>query len=236
MKPAVLLLHAFPLDSRMWNGQRNVLDKAGYPVVAPDLPGPEPELGFPAWARRVSGLVEGRFVPVGVSMGGYLAFELWRQAAERIPALVLADTRATPDTPEQRQARDDSIRVLGEDGFAPFWEGLAPKLFSPTADPPVVERARALASEQPLTSLVSALETLRDRPDSRPTLPTIDVPALVVVGEADALTPPDDADAMATALPDARKLRIPETGHLTPLERPDEFSEALLDFLEEAAA
>ncbi|MGH3035511.1 MAG: alpha/beta fold hydrolase, partial [Gaiellaceae bacterium] len=88
MKPAALLLHAFPLDARMWDGQRTVLERAGYPVVAPDLPGPEPELGFQNWARRVSGLVEGQFLPVGVSMGGYLAFELWRQAAERIPALV----------------------------------------------------------------------------------------------------------------------------------------------------
>jgi 3-oxoadipate enol-lactonase len=236
MSVTALLLHAFPLDGRMWEAQRAALEEAGYAVVAPDLPGPEPEIGFPAWAHKALGLVEGRFVPVGVSMGGYLAFELWRQAAERIPAVVLADTRATPDTPEQREARDDSIRVLGEEGFAPFWEGLAPKLFSPGAAPDVVERARALASEQPLTGLASALETLRDRPDSRPTLPTVGVPVLVVVGEEDTLTPPDDAEAMAAALPNAQELRIAGAGHLTPLERPDEFNEALLDFLEEVAA
>lgn len=235
MKPAALLLHAFPLDARMWEGQRATLEEESYAVVAPDLPGPEPELGFGSWARRVAGLVEGPFVPVGVSMGGYLAFELWRQAAERIPALVLADTRATPDTAEQRQARDDSIRLLGEDGFVPFWEALAPKLFSPGAQPTVVERSRALASEQALTGLVTALETLRDRPDSRPTLPTIGVPTLVVVGEEDGLTPPSDADALAAGLPKARKVCIPGAGHLTPLERPTDFNEALLGFLRKVA-
>jgi 3-oxoadipate enol-lactonase len=236
MKPTVLLLHGFPLDARMWEGQRAALEGAGHTAVAPDLPGPEPELGVQRWARRVLGLVEGPFVTVGVSMGGYLAFELWRQAPQRIPALVLADTRATPDTPEQREARDDAISLLGEGGFAPFWEALAPKLFSVHVEPTVVERARELAAEQQLTGLVSALETLRDRPDSRSTLASIDVPVLVVVGEEDALTPPADSDALAAALPDARTVRIAGAGHLTPLERPDEFNDALLGFLDEVVA
>ncbi len=234
-RPTALLLHAFPLDARMWDDLAAVLGKAGYPVVAPDLPGDEPELGFEAWAQRVLGLVEGSFVPVGCSMGGYLAFELWRQAPDRIPALVLADTRATPDSPEQRLARDDSIRVLGEAGTEAFWEGLAPKIFSEGADPAVVERAREITFEQPLTELVTALETLRDRPDSRPTLPTIDVPALVLVGEEDRLTPPADAEAMVAALPDARFSRIAGAGHLAPLERADDVTAQIRDFLLEAA-
>ena len=163
----------------------SVLEEAGYPVLAPDLPGEDPELGFEPWARRVLGLVDGACVPVGCSMGGYLAFELWRQEPERIAALVLVDTRATPDTPEQRLARDDSIRVLGEAGRQAFWDDLAPRIFSEGADPAVVERARELAFEQPLTALVAAQETIRDRVDSRPTLSTIDVPVLVLVGDED---------------------------------------------------
>jgi 3-oxoadipate enol-lactonase len=234
--PTILLLHAFPLDARMWEAQRRALVDEGYDVVAPDLPGEEPEVGLETWARRVLGLVEGRFVVVGSSMGGYLAFELWRQAAERIVAFSLLDTRATSDTPEQRQARDDTIRVLGEDGFEPFWEGLAPKLFAPDADGAAVARARRLAAEQPITDLVAALETLRDRPDSRETLPTIGVPVLVAVGEADQVTPPADAEAMVAALPDARFLRIPASGHLAPLERPGEVTEALLGFVREVTA
>jgi pimeloyl-ACP methyl ester carboxylesterase len=121
--------------------------------------------------------------------------------------------------------------VLGEAGFDPFWDGLAPNLFA-REDP----GARALAADQPVTGLVAALETLRDRPDSRGTLATIDVPVLVVVGEADRITPPSDAEAMADALADARLVRVAGAGHLSPLERPDEISDVLLGFVREVAS
>ena len=235
-RPTVLLLHAFPLDARMWGGQRAALEAAGHRVVAPDLPGPEPELGFEAWGRRVLRLVEGDFVPVGCSMGGYLAFELWRQARDRIAALGLLDTRATPDTPEQQAARNDAIRLLGEAGREAFWDDLAPRLFSPNADLAVVARAREIALDQPVTGLVAAQETIRDRADARPTVATIDVPVLVAVGEEDGLTPPADAEAMAAAIGGARLVRLPGAGHLSPLERPHEVSEALVAFLEEVQA
>jgi pimeloyl-ACP methyl ester carboxylesterase len=234
-RPTVLLLHAFPLDARMWGGIRPALEAAGFDVVAPDLPGPDLELGFDAWARRVLGLVEGDFAPVGSSMGGYLSFELWRQASERVVAIALVGTRATPDSPEQREARDDSIRLLGEAGREPFWEELAPRLFAESADPAVVSAAGALALEQPITALVTAQETIRDRVDSRPTLPTIDVPVLVVVGEEDRLTRPSDSEAMVAALPNASFSRITGAGHLVPLERPDVLAQLLVDFLEEVA-
>ena len=181
-RPAVLFLHAFPLDSRMWDGIAPAVADAGYEVVAPDLPGGDLQLGFPAWAERVLALVDGPFVPVGSSMGGYLTFELWRQEPERIPAMALVGTRATPDSPEQRLARDDSIRLLGEAGREPFWEELAPKIFAEGVDSAVVARARELALAQPITALVTAQETIRDRVDSRPTLAAIDVPVLVLVG------------------------------------------------------
>jgi pimeloyl-ACP methyl ester carboxylesterase len=220
----------------MWDGVAPALAAAGFEVVAPDLPGEDVELGFPTWARRVLGLVEGPFVPAGSSMGGYLAFELWRQAPERIPALALLGTRATPDSPEQRLTRDDSIRLLGEAGRKPFWEELAPRLFAAGVDPAVVDRAREVALVQPVTALVAAQETIRDRTDSRPTLPTIDVPVLVLVGEEDRLTPPSDAEALAAALPDSRLVRLPETGHLAVLERPHAVAGALVAFLKEAVA
>jgi pimeloyl-ACP methyl ester carboxylesterase len=233
--PTVLLLHAFPLDARMWNGIRPAVERAGFDVVAPDLPGPDLQLGFDAWARRVLGLVEGDFVPVGSSMGGYLSFELWRQASERVVAVALIGTRATPDSPEQREARDDSIRLLGEAGREPFWEELSLRMFADGVDPAVVSAARALALEQPITALVTAQETIRDRVESRPTLSTIDVPVLVVVGEEDRLTPPSDSEAMVAALPNARFSRIAGAGHLAALERPDVLAGLLVDFLEEVA-
>lgn len=234
-RPAVLLLHAFPLDKRMWDGIAPAVVDAGYEVVAPDLPGEELELGFPAWARRVLGLVDGPFVPVGSSMGGYLAFELWRRAPDRIPAMAFVGTRATADSPEQRLARDDSIRLLGEAGREPFWRELAPRLFAEGVDSAVVARAHELALAQPITALVTAQETIRDRVDSRPTLPTIDMPVLVLVGEEDRLTPPADAEAMAGALTTTRLTRIPDAGHLAPLERPETVARELVSFLNEVA-
>ncbi len=229
--PTVLLLHALPLDSTMWDGVRPTLEEAGFDVVAPDLPGEEVELGFPAWARRVLGLANGEVVPVGSSMGGYLAFELWRRAPERIPALALVGTRATADSPEQREARDDAIGVLGEAGREPFWETMRPRLFSADADQTVVARARALALEQPVTALVAAQETIRDRVDSTAILTGIHVPVLVLVGEEDQVTPPAAAEEMTGALPDARLVRVPGAGHLLPLERPEAVAGELLSFL-----
>lgn len=220
-----------PLDERMWEPIRPELEHAGYEVVAPALPGPEPERGLEAWARRVLGLVDGTFVPVGSSMGGYLGFELWRQARERIAALVLIGSRATADSPEQRAARDDSVRLLWERGAEAFWEGMAPNLFSTATEGRVVAGARSIALEQPVEGLVATVETLRDRPDSRPTLAEIDVPVLVLVGEEDAVTPPADAAAMVDQLPDARLTRIAGAGHLLPVEQPGEVVDALLPFL-----
>jgi pimeloyl-ACP methyl ester carboxylesterase len=228
----VLLLHAFPVDARMWDAQRAVLEEAGYRVEVPDLPGEPPEVGLDAWARRLLPSLAGDLVPVGCSMGGYLAFELWRQERDRIRALVLADSRATADSPEQQQARDDTIRLLGEAGKPAFWEGLGPKLFSAGVDPDLVEQTRTVVLEQPITGLVTVLETLRDRPDSRSTLAEIDVPVLVLVGEADELTPPADSEAMVAALRDAQFLTIAGAGHLSPLERPAEVGRAVLGFLE----
>ena len=227
----VVLLHAFPLDARMWDAQVSFLDRAGYETIAPNLPGREPDNDLARWATRILELLPDSFIPVGCSMGGYLTFELWRQAPGRIPALVFADTRAGADTPEVRQGREDTILLLGEDGFDPFWKAQEPKLFSPEAPSDVVERARTIASEQPITNLVATLQALGARLDSRETVGKIGVPALVLVGEHDQLTPPSESEAIAQALPQGRLVVIPGAGHLTPLEKPEEFNEELTLFL-----
>jgi len=232
----LLLLHAFPLDARMWEGQVRVLEQAGYEVIAPNLPGTEPDASLPSWAGRILELLPGDFIPVGISMGGYLAFELWRQAPKRIPALVLADTRANADDEEGRSARNETIRRLREDGFDAFWEGLVPKLFSDGASEDVVERTRAIAAEQPIESLVASVEAMRDRLDSTSTLADVDAPALVVVGEHDVLTPPLAAREIVSGLVEGRYVELSGAGHLSPVERPAEFNEELLLFLHEVLA
>jgi len=232
---AILLLHAFPFDARMWNAQVAALDQAGYTVVAPNLPGREPDNDIARWAERILQAVPGPFVPVGCSMGGYLIFELWRQARERIHAAVSVDTRAGADTPEARKGRSETIRILEEDGFDAFWKLQEPKLFGPEAPPDVVERARAVAAEQPITNLVATLQALASRPDSSETASSLDVPALVIVGEEDVLTPPSEAEQLAELLPIAQLVRIPGAGHLTPLEQPARVNEELMVFLSRTA-
>jgi len=231
----VLLLHAFPLDARMWDAQVSALEQAGYESLAPNLPGREPDNEVANWAGRVLQLLPGDFIPVGCSMGGYLIFELWRQASARIPAAVFIDTRAGADTPEVREGRGETIRILGEDGFDAFWKLQEPKLFGPEAPPDVVERARAIAAEQPITNLVATLQALASRPDSRETASSLDVPALVIVGEEDGLTPPIEAEQLAELLPIAQLVRIPGAGHLTPLEQPTRVNEELMVFLSRIA-
>jgi pimeloyl-ACP methyl ester carboxylesterase len=229
--PPLVLLHGFPLDARMWDEQAAALEQAGYETLAPNLPGRDPENDLGRWAERVLHLLSGDFIPIGCSMGGYLIFELWRQAGARISAAVFIDTKAGADTPEVREGREKTIRVLQEDGFEPFWEAQAAKLFGPKAPPGIVERARQIASEQPIPNLVATLQALAARPDSNETAASIDVPALVIVGEDDVLTPPSEAVELAATLSAGRLARIPEAGHMTPLEAPEAVKEELHVFL-----
>jgi 3-oxoadipate enol-lactonase len=233
--PPILLLHGFPLDARMWEAQVSALEQAGYQSLAPNLPGREPDNDLANWAGRVLQLLPGDFIPVGCSMGGYLIFELWRQASARIAAAVFIDTRAGADTPKVREGRGETIRILGEDGFDAFWKLQEPKLLGPEAPPDVVERARAIAAEQPITNLVATLQALGSRPDSSETASALDVPALVIVGEEDVLTPPSEAEQLAELLPIAQLVRIPGAGHLTPLEQPARVNEELMVFLSRTA-
>lgn len=230
----MLLLHAFPLDAGMWDEIRSELGEVD--VVAPTLP---PEGGgqtLSGWAGAILGLVEGELVPVGVSMGGYLAFELWRQAPARISGLVLSDTRAGPETDEGRAGRERTIGIIREQGATGLWEEMEPKLFSLAPEPEVVERARSLALGRNPGDLVTCVEAIRDRPDSRPALPTIAVPTLVLVGEKDELTPPPEAAAIASGIPGSKLVTIPESGHLPPLERPGAFLASLRALLAEVGA
>jgi pimeloyl-ACP methyl ester carboxylesterase len=215
----------------MWEGQVPALEQAGFETVSPNLPGRAPDDELGRWGERVLELLPGPFIPIGCSMGGYLIFELWRRASSRIPAAVFIDTKAGADTPEVREGRAETIRVLEEEGFDAFWEQQQPKLFSPNAPAEVVVDARAIAADQPIPNLVATVRALGARPDSSETAAEMEVPALVVVGELDRLTPPADARELADLLPAGKLEEIPGAGHLTPLEKPDEVKEELFVFL-----
>ena len=145
--------------------------------------------------------------------------------ASEIRGLVLMDTRADADAPEVRRARDAAAATARERGAGAIADGMLPKMLAPatlTRRPDVAERVRALMSATPVAGMVGALAAMRDREESESLLPTLaGVPTLVVVGEADILTPPDQARAMAAAIPGARLAVIPGAGHLPPMEQPD---------------
>ena len=226
-RPHILLLHAFPLDSRMWDDVRAQLETGGWDVHAPELGDGD---SMAAWASAILAETDGPLVPVGSSMGGYLAFELWRQAPERIAGLGLVGTKPGADSAEAKEAREATLRLVADGGVEALWEQLGPKL---TAEPSA--RARDLVLAQDPGRVAAAVAAIRDRPDSTPLLPEIGVPALVVAGTEDALIPPSESEAMAAALPNARLVLLPGCGHLPPLERPDELTGELLRFLGELA-
>jgi 3-oxoadipate enol-lactonase len=242
--PAVVLLHAFPVSSGMWEDQIVALAPR-WRVVAPDLPGfgQSPPSGsgeatIDGWADLVAGLVAelglGPVVVGGLSMGGYVAFSLLRRHPSLVAGLVLADTRAAADTPEVLQRRTDQQQKVAEGKLDEVIEAMVGTLLSeqtPAERPEVVERARALMSFTPPDTFVAALEAMKHRADATEELAGIDVPVLVLVGEHDGPSPPSVAREMAEAVPDARLEVLPGAGHLSNLEAPVEFNRALESFL-----
>lgn len=170
----------------------------------------------------------------GLSMGGYVAFNIWRRHRARVRALLLADTRAAADTPEGRQKRGELIALAKRDGAAAVAERQITGLTGKTTrekQPELVDRLRSIMAAERVDGIVGALEAMRDRPDSTPLLAGIDVPTLVVVGEEDAITPVKEARAMHQAIRASRLEIIPSAGHLSNVERPAAFNAALSDFV-----
>lgn len=223
----IVLLHALPLDERMWEPQREVLP--GHDVVSPNLYGFGNSMD--AWAKHVLEEVEGGFVACGASMGGYCALAIARRAPERLEGLVLAGSRIDADSEERRAARADTIALIRSRGPEGLWEDMRPKLFPEDAPPEVVERARRLALEQGPEGLVSAVEAIRDRPDSTEAVAALDVPVLVAIGDLDSFLSVEEAGAAAGVAGDGRLRVFAGTGHLPSMQRPDEFNRLLESFL-----
>jgi pimeloyl-ACP methyl ester carboxylesterase len=237
----IVFLHAFPLDGAMWTAERAELAKSRR-VIVPDLrgfgrsgtltaPGSLDEHAADV-LRILDQLGIERATVAGLSMGGYIALALARRDPQRLARLILADTRSAPDNAEARRARDENIALVAREGVPALVERLLPKLLSSHASPDVVARVRALGGQQTKEGVTSALAAMRERPDSTPLLASIAVPALVVVGEADAISPPAEARAIADALPKGELAVIDGAGHLANLESPAAFMAALRKFLD----
>ncbi len=240
---AVLFIHGYPLDHTIWDHQVTHLD--GWMRIAPDLRGmgqsDAPDLGYSmaTYAEDLLALLTtlgvDRVVLCGLSMGGYVAFEMLRRARERVRGLILMDTRAEGDTSEIRRIRDASAGLAREGGAAAIAASMLPRILAqatPTENPALVDRVRRMMEATPLAGMLGAISALRDRPDSTSLLQTLtDLPSLVVVGEDDQLTPPALAQTIVDLLPDARLAIVPGAGHLPSLERPDVVTHMVAEFL-----
>jgi pimeloyl-ACP methyl ester carboxylesterase len=239
----LVLLHAFPLNGRMFEPQMKAFSGSRR-VVAPDYPGfgrsprtpAQPDVHY--YAEGVRSLLDRlhleRVVLGGVSMGGYVAFECLRHFPERVSALVLANTRPEPDSEEIREARNETALRVAQEGVEVLVELQMGRLLAPDTlrnDAELVENVRAMILENSPDGAVAALGAMRERRDSTPLLGKIGVPTLVVGGEEDGISSPEVMGAMAAKIPGASHVTIPKTGHLSNLEDPERFNAALDGFL-----
>jgi 3-oxoadipate enol-lactonase len=237
----VVFLHAFPFNRRMWEAQVKALSDR-YRIITIDLRG-HGESDAPLWrytlelfADDVTGLLDHlgiqQTVLAGLSMGGYLSFAFYRKYPERIKALVLADTRAEADTPEAAVWRFTLAQKVYKEGAKAVADDMGPKLLSPKAKPALVEQVRAMILSTQISGIVGDLMAMVERPDSTPLLARIAFPTLVLVGQQDVLTTPEENKRIADDIKNARFEIIPKAGHMSNLEQPEAFNQAVAAFLE----
>jgi pimeloyl-ACP methyl ester carboxylesterase len=224
----------------MWSRQIEAL-AATHRVIAPDYRGlggtggsPEPST-MALLAGDVRALLAHlrieRVAVAGLSMGGYLALELWRQAPGLFTGLALCDTKAGADTPEGAAGRETFAKSALTQGLQWVADQMTPKLLRPSPDPAAVAEVRRLIGEGTPVGVAAAQRGMAVRPDSTPTLATITCPTLVVVGDEDGLTPPPEAEKLAAGIRGATMARLHGAGHLANIEQPGAFNAALTRFV-----
>ncbi|KAA2214444.1 alpha/beta fold hydrolase [Teichococcus oryzae] len=224
----LLLLPGLLCDARLWRDPLALLGDAVAATVA-DLAQDDT---LNAMARRALAAAPPRFALAGLSMGGYVALEIMRQAPERVTHLALFDTSARPDSPEAARRRRGLMALSRSGQFKGVTPRLLPSLLHPDAvEGPLGHEVRDMADRIGKEAFLRQQLAILHRPDSRPMLPGIRVPTLVAVGEADILTPPELSEEMAAAIPGARLALIPQSGHLPTMERPEASTALLRDWL-----
>ena len=230
----LVLVHAFPLGVGMFEPQQGAF--AGWRTVVPALPGfdgsdrRDPPTAD-SYARHLLDLLDAlrieRAVFGGVSLGGYVVWGVLRQAPERVAGVILADTRATAETDEARAGRVRLLGVVRDAGPAGVAAEMLPKLLGASTHrdrPALVQSVRRMIETQSADGIAAAVEVLMSRPDSTPLLGGLSVPALVLVGAEDALTPPAEMERMAASIPGATFVQLEGAGHLSNLENPAAFN------------
>jgi pimeloyl-ACP methyl ester carboxylesterase len=228
---SILLLPGLACDAALWRHQLPALTAAGHEVQVTDVHARFDTL--PAMAAALLAEHRGAPVLVGSSMGGMLALEMQRQAPARVPAMALLGTSARPDTPELLRLRSEAITLFAQGRAAEVLRANIPFALHPRA----ADHAALVADYLAMMERAGAEQLTRQnravmaRIDSRPGLPAVRCPVLVVCGDADLLTPPEHAQEMAQAIPGARLEIVPTCGHLLNWEQPERVNALLLDWL-----
>jgi 3-oxoadipate enol-lactonase len=241
----LVLLHPFPAHHELWLPVAESL-ATRYQVVLPDLRGHglstigEGAATMEKHANDIARLCDdagvGKAIFAGVSIGGYILLEFWRRFRERVTALMLLDTRASADSDQGRAARLKSAEDVERQGPEPFIDGMIPKLIGETTRanrPDRVGAARAMMMKMSAAGIAAVQRGMAARPDSAPTLRTIDVPTLIVAGEEDNLTPVADAQMMQQQIPKSKLQVIPRAGHYAIFEQPEDVTRIIRQFLAE---
>jgi YbgC/YbaW family acyl-CoA thioester hydrolase len=239
----VLFIHGFPLDRTVWRHLMAPL--TGRRRIAPDLRGlglsdaPADGYNMAQYADDMIALLddlgEERAVVCGLSMGGYIAFDMIHRYPERVAALVLVNSRAEADGPQAQEARNEMVQTVENDGTGAIADLLVPKLLAPeslSAMPQVAERVHTMIKNAPPAGVIGALRAMRDRQDATALLEHITVPTLVIAGREDQLIPVDTARTMSKRIAGSHFTLIAGAGHLVPMEQPVPTSRVIAEFLD----
>jgi pimeloyl-ACP methyl ester carboxylesterase len=242
--PPVVLLHPFPANHDFWAPAADLL-QARYRLIIPDLRGhgdSSPGDGAATMEKHANDLVRlcdstgiAKAVFAGVSIGGYILFEFWRRYRDRISALILANTRAAADTEEGRANRLKSAEDVEKHGPVPFIDSMVPKLIGETTRttrPDLVERARKMMLKMTVSGIAAGQRGMAARPDSVPTLKTVNVPALILAGAEDTLIPIADAQLMQSNIAGSRLEVLPRAGHYAVFEQHELAARLIRSFLD----
>jgi 3-oxoadipate enol-lactonase len=240
----LLLVHGYPLDHSMWRGQIDGLADTCR-VIAPDLRGfglSDVTPGTVTMEQMADDLaalldalaIQGPIAFCGLSMGGYVAWQFALRHRVRLARLILCDTRAIADSAEAAAGRLKTAEKVLAEGSAVAADALLPKLFAPATyqqRPQIVEATRQVILRTKPDGIAAALRGMAQRPDVSSQLGRIDMPALLVCGQHDGISPPDEMRGIAAQMPNARFVEISDAGHMAPLEQPDAVIRAIREFL-----
>jgi 3-oxoadipate enol-lactonase len=233
----IFWVHGFPLSSEVFREQLAI---PGVRHIVPDLSG----YGKTRWKEHVQTLDDyatecvalldelaiDRAVFAGVSMGGYICFAIARMFPDRVRALILIDTKETADTPEGKKGRYDTIEKVRASGTGALVDAMLPKMITPAAPPELRDRVKAIMESASKEGAIASLGAMAQREDSN--LASIKVPTLIVIGEQDTIATPADAERMKAGLADATLVRLDGAAHLSMMEKPREFNDAVSEFVQ----